>query len=90
MTAKGTPEIGTDGPKRTRRGPFEAHDQGRDGESGRIGNKQVNMVGLAVELDEARPKVIAGVAEEFFEAGQMLLTEDLAAVLGHEHEVGME
>ncbi len=48
------------------------------------------MVGLAVELDEPRPKVIAGVAAQFVEAGQMVVAEDGAAVRGHAHEVGME
>ena len=70
--------VGELGAERSGASPLRVHGKDRYGESGRIGDKQVDMTGLTVELGECGTKPSTNAGEHLFEAGHVALD------VGHE------
>ena len=59
--------VGELGAERSGASPLRVHGKYRYGESGRIGDKQVDMAGLTVELGECGTKPSTSAGEHLFE-----------------------
>ena len=57
---------------------------------GRVGREQVNMVLLSVELGQGRPEVRTHLRHELFAQVEYFRVEHATAVLGDEHQVGVQ
>ena len=69
---------------------LEAVYEMRDLHHGRIFDHQVNVVALAVELDQSHVEVRAHALRHDFQAPQHFAVEQRFPVLGHEYDMGMQ
>ena len=65
-----------------RRDALEAVDEVGHGHPGRVGDEEVDVVGLAVGLHQLSLEVLADLPEDRFKVAQVLADEDPTPVLG--------
>jgi len=65
------------------------HERG-ERDLGRVVDEQVNMIGLAIELDELCVEIVTDGTKDRLERRHVLLTEDTAPVFGHEDQMCMD
>jgi hypothetical protein len=76
-------------PNHPARNAFQAVDQIGSGYLGRIVHEQMNVIVLAIELDQFSLKVITDAGEDAVEIGEDLFGENFAPVFCHEDQVSM-
>jgi hypothetical protein len=69
---------------------FERVDQRRECDLGRVVNQQVDVVVLAVELDQFGTEAVAHLDHDFFTAAQEFVGEHSTPVFGCEDQMSMQ